>query len=746
MMLLQLALFAQIAAFPGAVGGGAQSVGGRGGVILEVTNLNDSGPGSLRAAIQPAVCQPRVVIFRISGLIPAKSRLAITCPFITIAGQTAPGGPVTLGGPQQLGEQLDIQTHDVIIRFLSCDGNSPSPTGPDTGTVCFEEANGGGDVYNVIIDQWTNRHIGNKSLLYANDSSNKQHIKNSTWSHGLMYEPNVGHPVGPLMSAITNPIADVNNDWYYNLFVNMGHRLPLIAPMENTSLVNNVYYNWNYFGVNHDGSHLDAIGNNFIPGNLNSGNSNPHPFNATLGTGGGAGNCLTNCNLPGTPSDYLSGNLCQFGKDYDCAAMEAGDDPEGFPETGPYPASWRRSMPLPAEPIPMIAQDANTVTANIAATAGNSQNLDCNGIFHLRRDADDARVIAQFIARGPGGQFMGPGYLGSSTIAPIAPGTPCDEDPVNHLPLAYEKLMNITAGTPPWTPTSTGYSIFENYLNGTSAPPVPPPATWPVGTAVITIQQANAWPAVDPVKGVTPPATVVPSGTTGVTTGAPVTSSGGTFYPIKYSNGVTGYTGTTFLQQTTPPPTPSAVSVNCAPSTIPSTGTSSCSATVAPTGAPQTVVWSATNGAMSNGVFTPATGATSGMVKAASSVVPTVTGQAPITINPAQPAPTVTCTPSSVSIGGTAQCSANQAITSWTASAGSITSAGVFTAPSTAQTVTITGSNANGSGTAPVTVTSVTPPPVCAPLKITINIGGQDVAVVTCTPNANGQGYTCTTP
>jgi hypothetical protein len=73
---------------------------------------------------------------------------------------------------------------------------------------------------------------------------------------------------------------------------------------------------------------------------------------------------------------------------------------------------------------------------------------------------------------------------------------------------------------------------------------------------------------------------------------------------------------------------------------------------------------------------------------------------------PPPTAPVVTCAPSSVQTGGTSNCSGNQAITSWKASAGTITSAGVFTAPATAQTVTITGTNANGSGTTPVAVTS----------------------------------------
>jgi len=78
-----------IPAFPGAEGFGAESVGGRGGKVLFVTNLNDSGPGSLRAAVEAE--GPRTVIFRVSGTIAMKSRLAVTKPYITIAGQTAPG-------------------------------------------------------------------------------------------------------------------------------------------------------------------------------------------------------------------------------------------------------------------------------------------------------------------------------------------------------------------------------------------------------------------------------------------------------------------------------------------------------------------------------------------------------------------------------------------------------------------------------------------------------------------------------
>ena len=101
-------------AFPGAEGHGAFAKGGRGGRAIFVTNLDDAGPGSLRAAIEAK--GPRTVIFRVGGVIALKTPLAIREPFITIAGQTAPGDGICLrGAPDTL---TLIDTHDVIVRYL----------------------------------------------------------------------------------------------------------------------------------------------------------------------------------------------------------------------------------------------------------------------------------------------------------------------------------------------------------------------------------------------------------------------------------------------------------------------------------------------------------------------------------------------------------------------------------------------------------------------------------------------------
>ncbi|WP_194974085.1 pectate lyase family protein [Aquiflexum lacus] len=100
-----------IPAFPGAEGFGKYTSGGRGGRILKVTNLNDSGPGSFREAINTK--GPRTILFDVSGTIELKSTIRIRQPYLTIAGQTAPGNGITISN-----FQVFLETNEIIIRFL----------------------------------------------------------------------------------------------------------------------------------------------------------------------------------------------------------------------------------------------------------------------------------------------------------------------------------------------------------------------------------------------------------------------------------------------------------------------------------------------------------------------------------------------------------------------------------------------------------------------------------------------------
>ena len=168
-------------AFPAAEGFGGNSVGGRGGQVIEVTNLNDSGPGSLRAAIDTE--GPRIVVFRLGGTIELQSRLEITNPYITIAGQTAPGGGITLKTvPTYKKSAIKIETHDVIIRYIR---SRPGPSSDISDSLDALEITGG---YNIIIDHSSFSWGTDEVIGIANDARDIT-IQWSIISEGLANVP-----------------------------------------------------------------------------------------------------------------------------------------------------------------------------------------------------------------------------------------------------------------------------------------------------------------------------------------------------------------------------------------------------------------------------------------------------------------------------------------------------------------------------------------------------------------------------
>lgn len=228
-------------AFPGAEGFGAVSDGGRGGRIIEVTNLDDRGPGSLRAAIETP--GPRIVVFRVGGTIRLDSSLTIRHPYITLAGQTAPGGGITLrNNPSNAKAPLQIKTHDVIVRYLrSRPGSSPKDDGDlDALSISGQK----GKVYNVVIDHCSLSWATDEVLSTFNDA----HDITLQWniiSEGLDCSTHTeqGQRQCHSMGLLLGSNGSHNISIHHNLFAHNRRRNPLVKNSGITDVVNNVIYN-----------------------------------------------------------------------------------------------------------------------------------------------------------------------------------------------------------------------------------------------------------------------------------------------------------------------------------------------------------------------------------------------------------------------------------------------------------------------------------------------------------------------
>ena len=224
---------AKIPAFPGAEGGGMYTFGGRGGKVLTVSNLNDSGPGSFRWACEQGGA--RIVVFNVSGIIQLKSPIFVRAPYITIAGQTAPGDGVIIAG-----ESFQVDTHDVIVRHMRFRRG-------ETLVWHREDSFGGNPVGNIMIDhcscEWgLDENISfYRHMFDLNDGKEKRKsptvnvtIQNTisakaldTWNH-----------------SFGSTIGGENTTFMRNLWADNTGRNPSIGWGGVFNFVNNVVYNW----------------------------------------------------------------------------------------------------------------------------------------------------------------------------------------------------------------------------------------------------------------------------------------------------------------------------------------------------------------------------------------------------------------------------------------------------------------------------------------------------------------------
>ncbi|MEM7282150.1 MAG: right-handed parallel beta-helix repeat-containing protein [Pseudomonadota bacterium] len=265
LLFCQTAAFASVDVVPGLVGFGTKTPAGRGGQIIRVINLLDSGPGSLRHAVETE--GPRTVIFEVGGSIQLQSDLKVRYPFITIAGQTAPSPGVTLRGAG-----IKISTHDVLLQHLRVRvGDLPNGPSFDSrdGIGLRGERSGFEGAANVVIDHcsisWATdegidtwfpgvRDVTISASIISENLSDSRHSKGE-------------HSAGMLIGDGSRNIAVSGNLFAHNM-----RRNPLVKGDVTAVIVRNLIYNPGKSAIeltdpeNSGDSFVTISGNVMIPG------------------------------------------------------------------------------------------------------------------------------------------------------------------------------------------------------------------------------------------------------------------------------------------------------------------------------------------------------------------------------------------------------------------------------------------------------------------------------------------------
>ncbi|MGM0377554.1 MAG: pectate lyase family protein [Bacteroidota bacterium] len=228
--------FEETKAFPTAQGYGRYTKGGRDGQTVYVTSLEDSrNKGTLRYALEE-VSGPRTVVFRVGGIIELSDNLKIEEPYITIAGQTAPGSGITLKNAG-----IRIETHDIIIRHLRIRPGDNINTGTDPTSRDALTLYKNRNCHNIMLDHISFTWSIDENVAFSTGSNNLT-IQKSIIAEGLSnsYHEEGEHSKGLLMLNDLDNISIVNNLFAHN----MG-RNPLISSnSRNIHVLNNLVYNW----------------------------------------------------------------------------------------------------------------------------------------------------------------------------------------------------------------------------------------------------------------------------------------------------------------------------------------------------------------------------------------------------------------------------------------------------------------------------------------------------------------------
>jgi hypothetical protein len=247
-------IMAQVKAFPSAEGYGASSIGGRGGKVFAVTNLNDEGPGSFREAVEANGA--RIVVFKVAGTIDLEKELRISESNLTIAGQSAPGQGITLKNFPLIIDGAD----DVIIRAIRVrPGIESGLTGSEIDALQIRNSR------RVIVDHCTfswsvdeimNTWHGTEDITIqwciAAEALNKSVHEKGAHGYGAS-------------------LGGKRTSYHHNLFAHNAARNPSIAGNSDESTIlmdfrNNVIYNWGHRTCDGKPITINFVNNYYKPG------------------------------------------------------------------------------------------------------------------------------------------------------------------------------------------------------------------------------------------------------------------------------------------------------------------------------------------------------------------------------------------------------------------------------------------------------------------------------------------------
>lgn len=458
-----------VPAYPGAQGSGAQTRGGRGGKVMIVSSLADSGPGTLRDCIEQS--GPRTCVFAVSGTIELARTLYVTEPFLTVAGQSAPAGGIQItnaidASERDLASLVLISTHEVIWthtrlrnRFRDiCSDNATSECGQLFGI----ESSAHRKTYNVIASY--NSLTWNQDEGFGVWAGADSPIHNVTLSMNLIAEGLESHSTG-MIAGGSDPkragnVYDI--DFHHNLVMSNSHRNPL---MKNRSgrVVNNIFYSQGFYSSQFGGGgEFDVIGNVYRPGPL----SKASPMHEVLGF------ISASAEAPlAAPKLYLAGNIGwnqpdPLGDQWLLTGLVTG---ENGVEIGKAPQAWRRRTPLAAPQFPITVDPLAQLAGGkgiVASQAGASRRVDCDGKWVADRDAVDLRLISEY-ASNSGAKSLPLGQEATTRLPTPAAGPACVDTDGDGLPDVWERAwFGDLAQRPGDDADRGGFTNLEAWLWG----------------------------------------------------------------------------------------------------------------------------------------------------------------------------------------------------------------------------------------------------------------------------------------